>query len=98
MQQPRVCRHHHSKRQLGCTCPVCLSVRSPACLPARFTHCLPLLCGGATDPERRGASLATINNGNLTMQGPMMLRQGFRGAVARTAVFIHNVSEDEWFG
>lgn len=96
MQQPRVCRHQHSKRQLAHVLSACLSVHLP--LPARFTHCLPLLCGGATDPERRGASLATINNGNLTMQGPVMLKQGFRGAVARTAVFIHNVSEDDWFG
>lgn len=51
-----------------------------------------------TDPERRGAALATIINGNLTMQGPVMLKQGFRGAVARTPVFIANVSEDNYFG
>jgi sensor domain CHASE-containing protein len=50
------------------------------------------------DPERRGAALATITNRNLTMQGPVMLLQGFRGAVARTPVFINNVSEDEFFG
>jgi sensor domain CHASE-containing protein len=50
------------------------------------------------DPERRGAALATISNGNLTMQGPVMLLQGFKGAVARTPVFISNVTEDEFFG
>lgn len=27
-----------------------------------------------------------------------MLKQGFRAAVARTPVFINNVSADEWFG
>jgi hypothetical protein len=52
----------------------------------------------AADPERRGAALATITNRNLTMQGPVMLLQGFRGAVARTPVFISNVSEDNFFG
>jgi sensor domain CHASE-containing protein len=55
-------------------------------------------CGCPADPERRGAALATIKNGNLTMQGPVMLKQGFRAAVARTPVFISNVSEDEFFG
>jgi sensor domain CHASE-containing protein len=37
-------------------------------------------------------------NGNLTMQGPVMLLQGFKGAVARIPVFITNVTQDEFFG
>lgn len=60
-------------------------------------HCC-CCCRRLADPERRGAALATIKNGNLTMQGPVMLKQGFRAAVARTPVFISNVSEDEFFG
>jgi len=58
--------------------------------------CLYVAC--AADPQRRGAALATVLNGNLTMQGPVMLKQGYRAAVARTPVFIQNVSEDNYFG
>lgn len=57
-----------------------------------------LYVASAADPDRRGAALATVLNRNLTMQGPVMLKQGFRAAVARTPVFIHNVSEDNYFG
>lgn len=50
------------------------------------------------DPNRRAAALETVASGELTMQGPITLLQGFRGAVGRVPVFISNVSEDEWFG
>ncbi|WIA33746.1 hypothetical protein OEZ86_006861 [Tetradesmus obliquus] len=49
------------------------------------------------DPQRRAASLETIARGELTMQGPVTLLQGWRGAVARLPVFIVNVSANETF-
>ncbi|KAF8060038.1 serine/threonine-protein kinase [Scenedesmus sp. PABB004] len=50
------------------------------------------------DPKRRVAALETIQRRNLTMQGPITLLQGWRGAVARVPVFISNVSESVTFG
>lgn len=49
------------------------------------------------DPQRRAASLETIARGQLTMQGPVTLLQGWRGAVARLPVFIVNVSANDTF-
>jgi hypothetical protein len=37
---------------------------------------------------RRDVVLKTVARGNITMQGPMMLKQGYVGAIPRLAVFI----------
>ncbi|KAI8476186.1 MAG: kinase-like domain-containing protein [Monoraphidium minutum] len=51
------------------------------------------------DPDRRVASLDTIARGQLTIQGPMMLKQGFLGIVPRLPIFVANVSDPrEAFG
>ncbi|KIZ04181.1 hypothetical protein MNEG_3785, partial [Monoraphidium neglectum] len=51
------------------------------------------------DPERRQAALETIQRGALTLQGPMMLKQGFIGVVPRLPIFIENVTDpNERFG
>ena len=51
------------------------------------------------DPERRPAALDTIARGELTLQGPMMLKQGFVGIIPRLPIFIANVSDpDETWG
>jgi hypothetical protein len=49
------------------------------------------------DPQRRAAALETLARGELTMQGPVTLLQGWRGAVARLPVFIANVSRNDTF-
>lgn len=52
-----------------------------------------------TDPARRAASLETIAKGKLTLQGPMMLRQGYLGLIPRLPIFIDNVTDpNETFG
>jgi sensor domain CHASE-containing protein len=56
---------------------------------------LVVLC--RADPQRRAAALETIARGELTMQGPVTLLQGWRGAVARLPVLIANVSRNDTF-
>jgi sensor domain CHASE-containing protein len=51
------------------------------------------------DPVRRPAALKTIASGKMTMQGPMMLKQGFLGVIPRLPIFIANVTDPmETFG
>lgn len=51
------------------------------------------------DPERRGAALETIQKGVLTLQGPMVLKQGWVGVVPRLPIFVENVTDpNERFG
>lgn len=45
-------------------------------------------CCNCADPMRRDVVLKTVARGNITMQGPMMLKQGYVGAIPRLAVFI----------
>jgi hypothetical protein len=47
------------------------------------------------DPVRRPAALTTIASGNLTMQGPLMLKQGFLGVIPRLPIFITNVTDPQ---
>jgi len=51
------------------------------------------------DPARRAAALETIERGELTVQGPLYLKQGFVGVVPRLPLFIDNVTDPtERFG
>jgi sensor domain CHASE-containing protein len=45
-----------------------------------------------TDPARRDAALETIARGELTIQGPVMLKQGFMGLVPRLPIFLEGVA------
>ncbi|GBG00256.1 hypothetical protein Rsub_12900 [Raphidocelis subcapitata] len=51
------------------------------------------------DPDRRQAALETIQRGVMTLQGPLMLKQGWLGLVPRLPIFIENVTNpNETFG
>jgi hypothetical protein len=50
------------------------------------------------DPQRRDVVLKTVARGNITMQGPMLLKQGYVGAIPRLAVFIPGVWNVSQFG
>ena len=45
------------------------------------------------DPSRRAASLETIRSDRLTLQGPMLLRQGYLGLIPRLPIFVPNTSD-----
>ena len=51
------------------------------------------------DPTRRQAALETIERNMITLQGPMVLKQGFMGVVPRLPIFVENVTNpNETFG
>ncbi|KAI8463338.1 MAG: hypothetical protein J3K34DRAFT_149057 [Monoraphidium minutum] len=51
------------------------------------------------DPERRQAALETIARGQLTLQGPIKLKQGWIGVVPRLPIYVENVTDPtERFG
>ena len=53
---------------------------------------------GAADPERRPVALETIARGEMTLQGPMILKQGWMGLVPRIPIFVENITDpDERF-
>lgn len=78
------------------------------------SRCAPLFCTAAytqscassfvlvrptSDPVRRPVALTAIESNKLTLQGPMMLKQGFVGVIPRLPIFIGNVTNPhETFG
>jgi sensor domain CHASE-containing protein len=76
---------------------ICNIIANVLHLPVLWRCVLRAVCCVLADPQRRAAALETTARGELTMQGPVTLLQGWRGAVGRLPVFIANVSANETF-
>jgi hypothetical protein len=55
------------------------------------------LCRSAA-ADRRAVALKTVETGKLTMQGPMILAQGYFGVVGRQPVYVSPSTPNETFG
>lgn len=61
-------------------------------------HCENININLFKNPDRRAIALATVKGGVLTMQGPMILSQGYFGVVGRQPIYITPAAPNETWG